>query len=244
MPDTPAFTGFASPNTTPVPDQLFDELLAVLSGNELKVLLYIVRRTFGFKKQSDNISLSQMLHGIRRKDGSVLDGGVGLSKPTLLNALHSLVAQGIIQRQRRASKTKGNLPTCYSLRFADAPARVSVSPIPTPLGQTSLPGGGQKALPTTRNRKTSIQNNVEKKPDGTANSPPAKPREQVDYLVDEIERHTGDTHSRGGFAQLARLLPDQRVFELLAEMRQDPGIRNKGAWFNARARQLTKGPPP
>jgi hypothetical protein len=29
-----------------VPDQLFDELLVELSGAELKVLLYIIRRTF------------------------------------------------------------------------------------------------------------------------------------------------------------------------------------------------------
>ena len=44
------FSGFVCPTTTPVPDQLFDELLHRLSGAELKVLLYIVRRTFGFKK--------------------------------------------------------------------------------------------------------------------------------------------------------------------------------------------------
>ena len=52
------FPGFVFPTTTPVPDQLFDELLHRLSGAELKVLLYIVRRTFGFKKQSDDISLA------------------------------------------------------------------------------------------------------------------------------------------------------------------------------------------
>src|SRR5438132_9418642 len=62
------FRGFHSPNYTQVPDELFDELLAVLSGAELKVVLYVIRRTFGFKRESDNISLSQMLRGIRTKD--------------------------------------------------------------------------------------------------------------------------------------------------------------------------------
>lgn len=54
------FSGFVFPTTTPVPDQLFDELLPRLSGAELKVLMYIIRRTFGFKKQSDDISLAQL----------------------------------------------------------------------------------------------------------------------------------------------------------------------------------------
>ena len=64
------FAGFSAPRYTQVPDQLFDELLSVLTGAELKVLLYICRRTFGFKKDSDNISINQMLNGIRRKDGT------------------------------------------------------------------------------------------------------------------------------------------------------------------------------
>src|SRR4051812_5930736 len=102
------FAGVTSPNTTQVPDQYLDELLPVLSGGELKVLLYITRRTFGFKKDSDNISLSQMLHGIETRDGRILDRGVGLSKKTLLQALRSLEDHNIIQTQRRQSPEKGN----------------------------------------------------------------------------------------------------------------------------------------
>jgi hypothetical protein len=59
------FKGFISPRYTQVPDALFDELMAYLSGAELKVLLYIIRRTFGFKKESDNISLRQICNGIK-----------------------------------------------------------------------------------------------------------------------------------------------------------------------------------
>src|SRR3954465_9258610 len=94
------FRGFRSPTYTQVPDELFDALLPDLSGAELKVLLYIIRRTFGFKRDSDTISLSQMLNGITRRDGTVLDRGVGLSKPTLLQALRSLSEQEIIFTER------------------------------------------------------------------------------------------------------------------------------------------------
>ena len=111
------FTGFAFPTTTPVPDQLFDELLSILSGAELKVLLYIIRRTFGFKKESDDISLNQMLNGIVRKDGTVLDQGVGLSKPTLLGALRSLKEKNILLSERRSSENHGNEPSRYRLNI-------------------------------------------------------------------------------------------------------------------------------
>ena len=76
----PPTPGFDSPNYTPVPDKLFDEYLARLSGAELKALLYIIRRTFGFKKDSDTISLKQMVEGITTHDGRRLDFGAGLSK--------------------------------------------------------------------------------------------------------------------------------------------------------------------
>src|SRR5437762_152852 len=84
--------GFHRPTTTPVPDELFDEWLAVLSGGELKCLLYIVRRTLGFKKDADAISLSQMVHGITTRDGRVLDSGTGLNRSTVVEALASLEA--------------------------------------------------------------------------------------------------------------------------------------------------------
>ena len=55
------FGGFDSPNTTQVPDAFFDVVAPELSEAELRVALYIIRRTFGFKKDTDNISLRQMV---------------------------------------------------------------------------------------------------------------------------------------------------------------------------------------
>ena len=63
------FLGFTSPSYTQMPDELFDALMVELSRAELKVLLYIIRRTFGFKRDSDTISLSQMLGGLKTSDG-------------------------------------------------------------------------------------------------------------------------------------------------------------------------------
>ena len=86
-PDAYKFSGFVLPKFTQIPDQLFDELLPLLSGNEVKTLLYICRRTFGFKKDGDNISLAQMVSGITKANGVKLDGGTGLSKASVARAL-------------------------------------------------------------------------------------------------------------------------------------------------------------
>jgi hypothetical protein len=67
--DWSAFAGIAQPGCTQVPDEVLDWIMAYLTGAELKVLLYIVRRTFGFKKDADAISLDQLCHGIVRHDG-------------------------------------------------------------------------------------------------------------------------------------------------------------------------------
>jgi hypothetical protein len=111
------FEGFRSPNFTTVPDELFDDLIPRLSGAEVKVLLYIVRRTFGFKKERDNISISQMLEGIVKKNGERLDLGAGLSKPTLCRALASLAEKKIIIATRQFDYNGGYLATCYQLNM-------------------------------------------------------------------------------------------------------------------------------
>ncbi len=111
------FTGFSNPNFTTVPDELFDELVPRLNGAEVKALLYIVRRTFGFKKERDSISISQMLHGIVRRSGERLDHGAGLSKPTLLRALATLAEKQVIIATRQFDFNGSNLATSYQLNM-------------------------------------------------------------------------------------------------------------------------------
>jgi phage replication O-like protein O len=111
------FSGFISPRYTQVPDELFDDLMSHLSGAELKVLLYIIRRTFGFKKDVDNISLNQICKGITTRDGEVLDKGTGLSQQSVITALKGLLEKNAIVAKRRSSKEKGYESTTYSLHL-------------------------------------------------------------------------------------------------------------------------------
>jgi phage replication O-like protein O len=86
------------PNSTQIPDVILDRWMAELSGAEFKVLLYIARRTYGFGKDSDRISLSQIADGIVRRDGTVLDRGTGISRSSVARALNSLEERNIVIR--------------------------------------------------------------------------------------------------------------------------------------------------
>src|SRR5258708_13748420 len=154
---TATFPGFSAPNYTQVPDELFDDLLTDLSGAELKVLLYIIRRTFGFKKTEDNISLSQMLNGITKKEGEVLDKGTGLSKKTLLAALNTLEEKHIILTERRRSAERGNEPTTYKLNIVGASSTDNPN---TPHGVKTTPPLGVKIPPSPRSKNSPTQDTV------------------------------------------------------------------------------------
>src|SRR6266481_7497925 len=111
------FEGFEPANTTPVPDVFFDVLLPELSGAEVKVLLYIIRRTLGFKKTTDTISFTQFEKGITTKEGKVLDSGCGLSRETISHALQSLETKGCIKSKKRDSTSGDKDTSAYSVRF-------------------------------------------------------------------------------------------------------------------------------
>jgi hypothetical protein len=148
--DFESFQGFSLPHYTQVPDLLFDQIMQDLDEKELKVLLYIIRRTFGFKKQDDNISLNQLADGIKTKDGRVLDRGTGLSRTLVKRALRSLKEKNLIVARRNVDTERGNLPTTYSLKMQSDP-RGNSDPTPRVSGD---PRVGSPETPTINSNTT------------------------------------------------------------------------------------------
>ena len=111
------YQGFIKPNTTPTPDDLFDLFLPDLKLGELKVLLYVIRRTFGFNKLHDNISMKQICFGIQKKNGEQLDRGTGLTRKSVIMAIKSLEKKWLIEVDRAKTKVGDNHINSYSLRF-------------------------------------------------------------------------------------------------------------------------------
>jgi len=113
----PAWSTSTTTATTATPDWLFDDVAPDLDKAPLKVLLYIVRRTCGFRKSADAISLSQFQHGIVTRDGRPLDKGAGVkNRTTLLRALTDLEARGLIGHQDALHADGGHATTVYYLR--------------------------------------------------------------------------------------------------------------------------------
>lgn len=168
------FPGFSSPSFTQVPNEVFDTLLPDLSKPELKVLLYVIRRTFGFGKNSDAISLRQIAEGITTRDGQVLDRGTGLPRSSVANATKSLVEKGILEVRQVRDEAGDFTTNIYSLRFI-VPTEV-VQPVdhPSPnAGQgwssqttTGGPASGPGVVQHLDPQKKDVQQKVHKRDNG------------------------------------------------------------------------------
>jgi len=157
------YEGFSNPNGTIVPDDVFDVLMPRLADAELRILLYIIRRTFGFKKNSDDISLRQMVEGITTRDGRVLDSGTGLSKPTVARGLVGLREKRIIVATRNRSVERGNEATSYRLRFkgeTDSATEVTGDPRENP-GRIPLSHQRDKGLSHQRDTQQTVKQQTE-----------------------------------------------------------------------------------
>lgn len=148
--DSPRFPGFDSPRFTQIPNQVIDELLADLSGAEWKVLSYIMRRTYGWHKDADNIGLKQLTDGIKGHDV-----GTGLSKSTVAIALKSLEEWGLIERQHNRDEVRGDMPTTYRVRLSNTGRGENRTPPESAIGQGGvLPSDTQKIVPQKKEQKT------------------------------------------------------------------------------------------
>lgn len=81
---------------TQIPDKMLQACFEAKTASEIKALLYLCKRTYGYKKQSDRVSLSQFLEGITKADGTNIDQGCGIkSKSSLVKALDSLKQKAV-----------------------------------------------------------------------------------------------------------------------------------------------------
>jgi phage replication O-like protein O len=83
------------PNYTQVPNVVLEDWLPEMKGAELKVVLAICRKTFGWHKVKDRISLTQ------------LQKATGLSRQGVINGLNDAIDRGIVEKT-------GNAKTGYS----------------------------------------------------------------------------------------------------------------------------------
>jgi hypothetical protein len=188
------FQGFQHPTTTPVPDEVFDVLAPQLTEAELRVLLYIIRRTFGFKKQKDPISLTQLVEGIKTKDGNVLDRGTGMSRRGVMKGCQGLVKKGVITVEKRLSEQGDYAVNVYSVRVQDERGVGNV--VPYGREQSTLPVGNKVALQQTVIQETEKQ--------------------ETDVVVDVTKELENFGIAKAAAAKLTKQYPAPHIREKLA----------------------------
>lgn len=94
------FKGFQKPsqNYSKLPHDLIDNLPEIDSLAELKVVLYILRHTWGFSEydKPKKMTTDEFANGRKRKDGSRMDGGTGLAANSIRAGLEKAVEHGFI----------------------------------------------------------------------------------------------------------------------------------------------------
>ncbi len=240
------FAGFSVPSYTMIPDEFFDEIVPHISEAELRVLLYIFRRTFGFKKESDTISLTQLVEGIRTADGRVLDKGTGMARSACARGVKGLAEKGIITSQRNQSAAKGNLPTTYALRFRVTPytSKETTLVLKEDYPLVLLEDPQKRGNPRDSNTRPS---NTSKEPivDNLwiTSAERATPDPAIANLITDLSRQFGDMpHVQANITRAQRMCGEmnldldlffEHVYAARAKTYQRAGVENRMAYFFA-----------
>lgn len=88
----------------PLPSLIAEEWLTKLNLAEIRCIIYICRRTWGFRKEWDAISIDQFVRGVVSKDGKRLDNGVGFAETKVRSTLRELEKKRLIEVNHRSTK--------------------------------------------------------------------------------------------------------------------------------------------
>src|SRR5215207_4624487 len=103
-PSQPHFPGFDRPqqNWFKLPYEWTDITAKITSLAELKVVEYVLKHTWGYQEYNlkKKISIDEFMHGRKRKDGTTIDQGTGLSKQSVIDGLKNAVEHGFLEVEK------------------------------------------------------------------------------------------------------------------------------------------------
>jgi len=106
------FNGLQIPVTIEIPAELTDQM-RIMTGSELKLVLYILKHTASLGRKYKRITIDEFQNGCKREDGTRIDSGTGLSRPSILDGLkraeeHGFILTGL-ERDRHANTYRTNI---------------------------------------------------------------------------------------------------------------------------------------
>jgi hypothetical protein len=141
------FAGFPLPtkNWFSVPNAITEIIAEITNLAELKVLLYVIRHTWGFHEygKPKAISIDEFMHGRKCADGHRMDSGTGLSHHSVIDGLKRAVEHGYLLCEVNDSDL-ARVKKSYALKMAGdgeefAPGEESAPPEEFAPGEESAP---------------------------------------------------------------------------------------------------------
>lgn len=127
----PLFEGFDLPqeNWSKLPHAFIEALPQITSLAEMKVILYILRHTWGYREFDDpkTITADEFAHGRKYKDGSRIDNGIGMGEPAIRAGLKNAVEHGFINVDID-DRDKARIEKSYKLAMKQDDQRVDNRP--------------------------------------------------------------------------------------------------------------------
>lgn len=192
MSEETRFAGFDDPseNWVKLPKAIYENLDRFTTMAEMKVVLYVLRHTWGYGDDWKAMSTDEIANGRKRKDGTRLDAGTGMNKQQVLDGAQRAVDNGWLRIWHDASD-KGRQVKYYMLARKDVeqtPPGEEVKPTLTgyenhtggdedhtgmkiiPGGYENHTGGGMKIIPGgyedhTPYRDRSLDRSLDRNPD-------------------------------------------------------------------------------
>lgn len=131
------FKGFLKPkqNWSKLPNEITQNLSKIRSG-ELKVILYILRHTWGYQEYDivKHITMDEFQYGRMGKDGTRMDGGTGLSMSSVRRAVKQAILHGFVDVEVD-DRDRGRIKKKYKLAM-----RIHPKVGPSRTGQTGYTG--------------------------------------------------------------------------------------------------------
>jgi hypothetical protein len=207
---------------TAIPNWIIDDVMPVISPASAKVLMYVLRRTAGWQRESDAISVRQF------------STTLNLSKPTVLKALKELIGHRVIAVDYGSTHGDRDVNVYSVLGSQDFLPRgqdiLPPSKKDLPRGQDSLPEGGQNILPgVVKKIDPYIKKDIkkgEKKEIATRHSVSVDESEGASKAKASSKRQTPDTRDDRldswqimTYRELARLTPPHAIRDrMIAEV--------------------------
>jgi hypothetical protein len=148
--DVEKFGGFTPPvsNYFRMPNEWINICAGIKSLAELKIVQYVLRHTWGFQEYDGNpkpITTDEFMHGKKRKDGSRMDDGTGLSDRGVKDGVALAIGDGYLVCVVD-DRDKARIKKSYGLKmFSDEPDRKNLPPKQS--GRKNSPISDRKNLP-------------------------------------------------------------------------------------------------